>query len=281
MIVDKRILLLGHTGKMGTALKAAFSDCAELVCRNSSDFDAGDFDQVDAMLSDVKPQVVVNTVAFLGIDSCEAEPERAFRLNTLYPKRLAELSQDLGSLLVHFSTDAVFPDREEGAFTESDAPRPLNLYGMTKYGGDCCVQSLAENHYIVRVPILFGPTAKADQFVEKMLQLIKQGRKTLNISGDIVSSPSYSVDIAGRVRQIVADGMPSGVYHVANEGRASLYDLMSEIVRSLGLEARVERASYRDFPHVGIKNTCTPIESEKTAPLRPWKDAVEAYCREL
>ena len=83
-MMDKRILLLGHTGKMGMALKAAFSDYPDIVCKNSSDFDAGDFEQVDALVRSVEPEIVINTAAYLGIDPCEAEPERAFRLNTLF-----------------------------------------------------------------------------------------------------------------------------------------------------------------------------------------------------
>ncbi len=281
MILDKRILLLGHSGKMGTALRETFSDCPDLVCRNSSDFDASDFDQVGTLIEEVQPDIVINTVAFLGIDPCEAEPEKAFRLNILYPRTLAELSRDKGFILIHFSTDAVFSDRESGFYTEADTPRPLNMYGVTKYGGDCVVQSLAERYYIIRIPILFGPKSKNNQFVEKMLGLIDGGLETLRISEDIISSPTYSMDIARQVKRIVLNGLPWGVYHVANQGKASLYELMKEVVANLELDARVERASYKDFPHVGVKNTCTPITSQKIEALRPWKDAVREYCKNL
>jgi dTDP-4-dehydrorhamnose reductase len=74
---------------------------------------------------------------------------------------------------------------------------------------------------------------------------------------------------------------PFGLYHVVNEGKATLYELMAEVVAGLGLNVAIERASHRDFPAVGAKNTHTPLASEKIPPLRPWREAVKAYCEKM
>jgi len=277
----KKILLLGYTGKMGVACREVFKADYELDCKNSGDFDAGDFERTQVVVEQSSPDIVINTVAFLGIDPSENEPNRAFRLNTLYPEVLAKLSRELGFLLIHFSTDAVFNDEKGDYYIESDCPAPLNLYGLTKFGGDCMVRSHAENYYIIRIPVLFGESTKNDQFVEKMLQRVRQGQTTLKISDDIISSPSYSLDVARKIKRIVKDDLPPGLYHLANEGKASLYDLMAEVVKNLGLDVSVERGSYNDFPFVGIKNTCTPIRSEKIDASRPWQEAVSEYCDKI
>ncbi|MDP2168194.1 MAG: NAD(P)-dependent oxidoreductase [Thermodesulfovibrionales bacterium] len=277
----KKILLLGHTGKMGTAIKEVFADGYTVTGLSSKDFDAMNFEDVQDTISRHSPDILINTAAFLGIDPCEKEPERAFRMNALYPKALSELSNKMGFLLVHFSTDAVFNDSKGDFCTEGDTPCPLNVYGATKYAGDCFIQALAGRFYIFRVSVLFGKTPKDNQFVEKMLQKAREGQKTLRISGDIISSPTYSKDVAAEVKRIVEAPMPHGVYHIANEGKASLYELMKEITETLGLDVKVEKASYRDFPYVGIKNTNTPLKSIKINALRPWKEAVREYCREI
>jgi len=274
----KKVLLLGSTGKMGLALKEAFGDNYSLSGKNSRDFDAANFEQVRKLIEENNPDIVLNTVALLGIDPCEKEPEKAFRLNTLYPKFLAELSNDKGFLLAHFSTDAVFNDKKEDFCVEGDRPHPLNVYGFTKYGGDCFIQAMARNYYIFRISILFGETTKNTQFVEKMLQRVKEGQKVLKISDDIISSPTYSKDVAREVMRIIEAEYPFGTYHIANEGRASLYELMQEIVKDLGLDVKVQKCSYKDFPYLGIKNTCTPLKSEKINSLRPWQEAVKEYC---
>ena len=276
--MGEKILLLGSTGKMGVALRNIFVGNYSIVCKNSSDFDALDFVQVRNLLEKNKPEIVINTVALLGIDLCEKEPEKAFQINTLFPKFLAELSNEKGFLLVHFSTDAVFNDEKGDFYTESDLPQPLNIYGCTKYGGDCFVQAIAKRYYLFRIAILFGEAAKNTQFVEKMLQKIKEGQKVLKISADIISSPTYSKDVAREIKKILENSSEFGLYHVANEGKASLYDLMKEITESLNLDVRVEKASYKDFPFFGIKNTYTPLRSEKITPLRHWKEAINEYC---
>lgn len=274
------MLLLGHTGKMGLALTKILSGESDLVGLNSRDFDAADFHRLADIIADITPEIIINTVAFQGIDRCEQEPEQAFRINALFPEHLARICEERQITLVHFSTDAVFADAGDGFCTENDLPAPLNLYGVSKYGGDCLVGSTCRKHYICRIPILFGESSRGGQFVEKMLDRLRaEGR--IRVAADIVSSPSYSLDIAERVRDLLRDGVPYGTYHLANEGSASLYELMTEIAANLFPESLVEKGSYLDFPFVGKKNLNTPLRSVKTGSLRPWREAVGAYCRTL
>ena len=277
----KRILLLGSTGKLGRALTQAFSPDDEVVPHNSRTFDAADFDEVRRIIKDGRPDVVFNTVAFLGIDPCEREPEKALRINSLYPKVLAECAAAQGFTLVHFSTDAVFGDREQGAYRESDAPAPINVYGLTKYGGDCFVRDAAARSYIFRISLLFGATDRQSQFVERMLGKIRQGETLLRVADDIQFSPGYAPDLASAAVALVMQEAPFGLYHLANSGTTSLYGLMSRITSRLGCTVRLERCSHRDFPAIGRKNTRTPIVSEKLPPLRSWEEAVDEYCRLL
>lgn len=279
--MSARILLLGDTGKMGSALKETLQPDHTVIGLSSGDFDANDFDRVRAVVDRVEPEIVVNTVAFLGIDPCEREPERAFRMNALYPRRLAELADQKDLLLIHFSTDAVFNDEKQDYYVESDAPRPLNTYGMTKYDGDCFIQSIAGKHYIARIPVLFGRTQKNNQFVEKMIAKIQEGADSLSISDDIVSSPTYNHDVARQVKRMIEENMPYGLYHLSNSGKASLYELMKEIVKNLDMKVDLRKGSYKDFDHIGRKNTFTPLRSEKLEPLRAWREAVKSYCEAM
>ena len=128
---------------------------------------------------------------------------------------------------------------------------------------------------------MFGKSTKNNQFVEKMLQKINEGCKVLKIADDIISTPSFSVDVAKEARRIVESSLPYGLYHTTNEGKATLYEFFSEIVNNFGLNVKIEKASYKDFPYVGVKNTNTPITSEKIKPLRNWREAVKDYAKQL
>ncbi len=274
----KKILLLGDRGKMGTAIKIVFKNDYEVIGKNSSHFNAENFDEVEDLIKFHTPDIVINTVAFMGIDPCEQEPDKAFKINTLFPGFLASLSKKQNFLLVHFSTDAVFSDLELGYYIEKDIPSPLNIYGVSKYGGDCLVKANGEKFYIIRIGILFGPTSKKNQFVEKMLLKIENGEKEIKIANDIISSPGYSIDIAQKIKDIIENEYPYMLYHVTNSGKASLYELMNEIIKNLSLDVKIKKASYKDFPHLGKKNTYTPISSIYIEPLRNWRDAVKDYC---
>ena len=96
--MKKRILLLGYSGKIGFAIKNVFEESYEIVGFNSRDFDAEKIDSIENIIVSNPADIIINAVAFLGIDPCDAEPEKAFKINTLFPKRLAEISKKNWSL---------------------------------------------------------------------------------------------------------------------------------------------------------------------------------------
>ena len=106
--MSKNVLLLGDRGKMGLALRRAFEDAYTVTGKNTSHFDAARPTSLEGALSEQPWDIVINTVAFMGIDACEDQPDKALRVNALFPRWLAEQSVAQGFLLVHFSTDAVF-----------------------------------------------------------------------------------------------------------------------------------------------------------------------------
>jgi len=75
------------------------------------------------------------------------------------------------------------------------------MYGFTKYGGDCFVAAIASRYYIARISVQFGRTPGKAQFIEKMLERIQQGTHHLRISDDIIVSPSYSRDVAEKIKE--------------------------------------------------------------------------------
>ncbi len=277
----RRLLLLGATGKLGAAVRRAFANDYEIVGMGRREFDAENPVELQRWVDHVAPDVVVNAVAFSGIDACAREPERARAINALLPWRLARLSRERGFVLAHASSDAVFGTVRDRACLESDPVRPISIYGYTKALGDAYVQANTPNGYVFRFPVLFGESRREDQFVERMLARIRAGERRLEIADDIVTTPSYSRDVAAEMRWILDAGYSPGVYHVANDGSASLYELMCEVTSRLELDVDLVPVSHRRFPSAGRKNVETRLASEHIAPLRPWREAVGAYCERL
>ena len=278
----KKIVVFGSSGKLGTSLTSILGDDTyELSLLQRSDCDVRRHDQVLRCIEKLRPDLIINAAAFNGIDACEKDPHQAMEVNTLFPKLLAELSVSHSFILVHISSDAVFSGTSSDCYNESSIAQPINMYGFTKYGADCFITAIAERYYIARISVQFGVTNGKFQFVEKMVERIQQGTDHILVSDDIISSPSYSKDIAIKIRELIYDQNPFGLYHISNEGKASLFELMTEIVKSMDLNVSIEPVSHRTFSSLGLKNIHTPICSEKIPPLRPWKDALLAYCLEI
>ena len=279
----KIILLLGGSGKMGNALKDILQDSYKVIAPTSSILDVREINEVKKFIKNINPDIVINTVAFLGIDPCEMNPEKAFQLNTIFPWELAKFSNEFNFLLIHFSTDAVFTDinTNKDAYSESDIPSPNNIYGMTKLGGDIKVKQTASRYYLIRIAVLFGLSEKSNQFVEKMLSMIQNGSEEISVSNDIICTPCYNKDVALEVRNIFENKYDYGLYHVVNKGKASLYELMVEILSSLNIGIKTKPVSYKTFPCIGTKNLRTQLKTERLTPMRDWKHAVKEYCKSL
>jgi dTDP-4-dehydrorhamnose reductase len=275
-----RVLVLGHTGKLGRALARAFGAGHEVHgCSRSTGFDAGDFAALRALLQRLAPEVVVNAAALNGRAPCDADPALAYRMNSLLPRLLAQCSASMGFLLLHFSTDMVFEGAKgKGPYGEADEVVPISTYGLTKFGGDCYVRAEAERYYVFRLSMLAGESRRGEQFIDRMITRARAG-ETVRVAHDVACSPSYVEDVAREILRVVEQGFPAGLYHVANAGQATLHELMREILDGLDLKAPLESRSQQEFPFPSRHDRSTPLCSGKLEPLRDWREAIRDYCR--
>lgn len=276
-----RILVLGDHGLLGCALVRRFQrvfEHREVLGVGSAAFDAAVPGSIEPILRAAAPDVVVNAVAMLGLDRCEAEPDRAFAINTIFPHRLATLARAMDFRLVHFSSDAVFADTPEVPWFEDDRPRPSHLYGMTKLAADELIAASGARHTIFRIPTLFGPAPHPRDLLARMLQRAEETHH-LRVAQDVFATPAYSLDVA----EVVSDclqtpGTVDGLFHVASPEVVSLHAWISTAVSLWGYSAQIEPVAHATFTSVARKNTRTPLASRRLPPLRPWPQALAAYC---
>ena len=279
-VMAGKVLVLGHTGKLGAAVRAALAGGHVVTGASSAELDAANPAAVEALLAGVRPDAVVNCIALARVDACELDPVAAFRLNTLLPRLLAHAGRRDGFRLFHVSTGVVFsgtgpPGRP---LTESDTPDPIHIYGLTKYMADLEVLRLGGT--VVRTSVLFGEAGSGAQFLERMIAKARAG-ETPRVADDIVVSPTYAADVALFVNERVDGGAEQGLFHVVNAGAASLYELTVKALEYLGISARVEAASDAEFPAVAERPRRTAMASGRLPPLRTWQEALGEYCARL
>ena len=276
----RRPLILGSRGQLGTELMRVFADC-DVVGLDHSQLEIQDAASVDAALEEIRPSVIINTAAFHNVDACEADPERAYSVNTLAVDHLAAASKRRGIAFATVSTDYVFDGESRRPYTESDTPNPINTYGISKYAGELCVERHDGPHFIFRSSGLYGLQAllQKEKFLERILRQANAGEE-IRVVEDVMFAPSYAPDLAAAMRGVL-EGEHYGLFHVTNTGHCSWFEFASEALRLSGSQAEITAIADRD---VGTK-TRRPLYSVlATSRLNDigiavpdWRDALARY----
>jgi dTDP-4-dehydrorhamnose reductase len=235
-MMNPKILIFGRVGQVGWELRHKLACLGQV---SSVDFPEIDFSKPETIREAVRaaePTVIVNAAAYTAVDKAEATPEPAWALNATGPAVIAEEAKRLGALMVHYSTDYVYDGSKQGAWVETDAPGPLNVYGQTKLAGDEAIAAAGGDYLILRTSWVYG--ARGANFLLTMLRLAKD-RPELRIVDDQTGSPTTSECIAQATADILAqvlsprgEGMAgrSGVYHLTNSGATTWFGFAKEFL---------------------------------------------------
>ena len=218
-----KLLLLGKGGQVGWELQRSLAPLGELV---ALDFDSTDFnadfsrpEQLAETVLKVRPDVIVNAAAHTAVDKAEGEPEFARKLNATSPGVVAEAAQQIGALMVHYSTDYVFDGSGTKPWKEDDATGPLSVYGSTKLEGEQLVVQHCAKHLIFRTSWVYA--ARGGNFAKTMLRIAKE-RDRLTVINDQFGAPTGAellADItAHAIRATLQDPSKAGLYHAVAGG---------------------------------------------------------------
>lgn len=227
-----KVLITGAGGQLGRDLAAAF-DGWEVVAAAHASLDVGDRDQVLGAITMLRPDAVVHAAAWTAVDACEGDPDRAWRVNALGSRHVADACRRAGAHLCAISTDYVFDGTSPAPYTEWDAPNPQSAYGRSKLGGEREVLALAPGASVVRTAWLCG--AGGPNFVRTMLRLAA-GDGPVAVVDDQHGCPTFTTDLAAAVRLLVAARLP-GVFHVTNAGPTTWFGLARDVFALAGADA--------------------------------------------
>ncbi len=199
------------------------------------ELDISDFEKVEKVLKEVKPDIVINCAAYNLVDKAEEDKESAYATNTRGAENLAKICSELNCKLVHYSTDYVFDGNKKSLYIEKDIPNPLNYYGRTKLEGELKIKEILGNHLIFRVSWLYGEGN--NNFIRKFLDWAKD-KEELKISENEVSIPTNAGKVA-EVSLLAIEEDLKGLYHLTNSGYASRYELALKIKEYLNLKNKI------------------------------------------
>ena len=280
-----KIAVIGANGQLGSDLVSAFRDNGDAVHGlTHADIEIADLSSVKRVLEGIQPQVIVNTAAMHHVENCEREPEKAFATNALGARNLAVVARDLGSILMHVSTDYVFDGSKGSPYVEEDAPGPLNAYGITKLAGEHFVRSTTPRHFVVRTSGLYGKNpcrAKGGlNFIELMLKLARERGEVRVVDSEFVS-PTSTAELAQQMLRLSQSDW-YGLYHATAEGSCSWYEFAREIFELTDTPVRLNVAGPNEFPAKVARPKYSVLENKALKShglniFQPWQEGLQKY----
>lgn len=230
-----RILLFGKNGQVGWELNRSLQPLGEIVALGREDVDFVNPESLRGIVRKIKPDVIVNAVAYTSVDKAEEQEELAEKINSIAPGVLAEEALKINALLVHYSTDYVFDGTKQSPYTETDEPNPINVYGRTKLAGEMAIQASGCDYLIFRTSWVYA--SRGHNFLLTILKLAKE-RDELRIVSDQIGSPTSARLIADTTSHCIkqsmiekeADFFSSDLYHLVTYGSTSWYGFAKEII---------------------------------------------------
>lgn len=288
----------GYVG-VGSDIQPEYSGIQDgtLVCSMEyKEMDITDKAAVEAILQEVKPDVVVHCAAWTAVDLAEDEDkqEKVRLVNAVGTQNIADACKELDAKMVYISTDYVFNGQGEEPWTpDCKDYAPLSVYGSTKLAGELAVANTLEKYFIVRIAWVFGKNGK--NFIKTMLNVGKTHDK-LTVVCDQIGTPTYTFDLARLLIDMI-ETEKYGYYHATNEGGyISWFDFTKEIFRQAVELGHTEYTEDRlqvlpvTTAEYGISKAARPFNSRldksKLAecgftPLPTWQDALHRYLLDI
>lgn len=280
-----RVLVTGAGGQLGQDLLDAYTG-HEVVGLAHSDLDVSREADVVAAVRHHQPEVVVHAAAWTDVDGCEADPDRAHRVNALGAWWTARACRDIGTAMVLVSTDYVFAgegrDGRHEPYGEFDPVAPLNAYGRSKAAAESLVRQTLREHYIVRTAWLNG--AHGGNFVRTMLRVGRESGEA-SVVDDQRGSPTFTRDLSRAIRELSVSGR-FGTYHRTNSGECTWFELAVALYDLAGLDVEVTPISSDQLDRTAPRPSYSVLSNRHAelsglGALPHWRDGLQRLLSEL
>jgi dTDP-4-dehydrorhamnose reductase len=288
-----RILITGCGGMLGSAIYPYFRDMFPTVVATDKvisepwlqELDIRNSEAVDHVFSAVEPDLVLHLAAETDLEYCETYPDVAESTNSAATRNLAKLCEQRNITLVYISTAGVFDGIKEDPYTEQDEPKPIMVYGQTKFDGENHVRDICSRYYVVRAGWMVGGGKRKDhKFVSKIIEQIIDNESVIYAVGDKWGTPTYTHDFALNLFKLL-DSKEYGTYHMVCEGDGTRYDVAKEILDICGREdIKLEKvdSSYFEETYFAPRPRSEIMINANLSKIginlmRPWKQALYDY----
>jgi dTDP-4-dehydrorhamnose reductase len=279
------VLVTGANGQLGQAIQFISGNYPpiDFVFCTSSDLDITKIESCKEVFTKHQPNFCINAAAYTAVDKAESEPEKAYLINVVGAKNLAEVCKETGATLLHVSTDFVFDGNKSTPYNEEDIPNPTGVYGQTKLDGEKAIQETLKQHFIIRTSWVYSQFA--NNFMKTMLRLASE-RDSLSVVNDQIGTPTNAVDLAEALVKICTDYnlQPTiynhfGIYNFSNERQCSWYDFAKKIFEVNNITIELNPILASQYPTPAKRPAFSVLDKSKIKQIfglhiNPWQDSL-------
>jgi len=277
-----KIVLIGKNGQLGSDCWEVLRRDHELVALGSRELDITQAPQVEAMVRQERPQLVLNCAAYTKVDACEQERDLAYAINVAGPRHLAASLARQGGRLLHISTDYVFDGRKPvpTPYREDDPVAPLSYYAQTKAAAEEAIRQEMDDYMIVRTAWMYG--RRGHNFLKTMLRLaLQEPPVPIRVVNDQFGSPTWSYRLAQQLAALIAAG-GQGIYHATAEGYTTWHGLATTFFQVMGLDISVTPITTAAYPTPARRPQNSILENQRLKDqglnlMRPWQDDLQEF----
>jgi len=271
----KKVLITGSSGMLGGAIFDLFLSNDEMfdvlgIDKVTPRIDNGfhvkinliDFKQLQSILNDFKPDIIIHCAAIVNVDCCETDKKSADLLHIEVTKILGSYNAKK-SRLIYISTDAVF-DGVNGNYRENDKPHPLNYYAKSKWRGETEALNSCENNLVVRTNIYGYKNPPGNSLAEWAIHEAKN-KKMISGFSDVYFNPLYVKQLARVIKHLIIRS-ENGVIHAGTREAVTKFEFLMELYRRFGFPAnRIKPISIDEIEFKGArpKNTTLNVNRLK------------------
>lgn len=277
-----KVLLTGASGILGTDIQSQLElDGHTVLGFNSTNIDIVDYSALKQTVSHFNPDTIIHCAAMTEVDRCEDERELAYAINVTGTENMARLAKELGATLVYISSCGVYGNGKATPYHEMDRTFPLNYHHETKLAGEKKVIDIVHDYLIIRPGWLFGGTPEHKKNFVRARRQEAIDNAVIQSAFDKIGSPTYTRDVAAQIAVLLNKNY-KGIFNVVNEGEASRFNYVSEIIRLSNIVCRVEPVNSGLFRRKALMPDNESLENrnlnlKQCNRMRHWKLALKEY----
>jgi dTDP-glucose 4,6-dehydratase len=223
--------------------------------------DYENFSFIESDINDLKflyeCDYIINTAAETHVGNSIANSDEFVKSNVNGVHNLLELIKNYRQetsntpTLLHFSTDEVYGDINEGAHIETDLLKPSNPYSATKAAADMLILAWGRTYnlpyIIIRPTNNYGIGQYVEKLIPKACKALHLGRQIpLHNSGTPVRNWLHAADTAEAVIKIIEAKVQNEIYNIAGGFEQSNIDTVCKVISEYGFETP---SKYLDFTY--------------------------------